>query len=220
MNNYIVYAHIFPNNKKYIGITKNNYLERWGRNGAGYKGQYVLDGILEFGWNNIKHLIVYRNLTEEEAKQKETELIAKYKTDNPDYGYNVSLGGGNQIISKHHAKTRRIVCINTQEIFISGKEAGLAHNIPKSSIHKCCNGTSDTAGGKVWQYYDEWLLKPKQIVSKRNGNSKKVKCIETGEVFDSVTDAARAMDCARETIRDVCKGKGKTAKGYHWSFIE
>ena len=36
MNDYIVYMHISPNNKKYIGITCQSLKNRW-RNGEGYK---------------------------------------------------------------------------------------------------------------------------------------------------------------------------------------
>lgn len=39
MNNYIVYKHIFPNNKIYIGLTRQKPERRW-RNGDGYIWKY------------------------------------------------------------------------------------------------------------------------------------------------------------------------------------
>ena len=67
MNNYSVYIHLFPNNKVYIGITKQKPEHRW-NNGKGYKNNdYLANAILKYGWNNIEHKILYSNLTKEEA---------------------------------------------------------------------------------------------------------------------------------------------------------
>ncbi len=81
------------NNKKYIGITSEiNPNKRW-KNGQGYKKQLFYKAIVKYGWNNFQHKIIYTNLTEKEAKQKEKELIAFYKTNNSLYGYNQTQGG-------------------------------------------------------------------------------------------------------------------------------
>ena len=89
-----VYMHINKiNNKKYIGITSEiNPNKRW-KNGQGYKKQLFYKVIVKYGWNNFQHKIIYTNLTEKEAKQKEKELIAFYKTNNSLYGYNQTWGG-------------------------------------------------------------------------------------------------------------------------------
>lgn len=50
--------------------------------------------------------------------------------------------------------------------------------------------------------------------------ARKVLCVETGEVFNSLTDAANAKKCLSSTICSVCKKTGKkTAGGYHWEYI-
>ena len=91
---YIVYMHIAPNNKKYIGITKEkNPKERW-RKGKGYwTNEHFTSAINKYGWDNIQHIILYKELTKERAEQKEIELIAKYKTNNRQCGYNIEKGG-------------------------------------------------------------------------------------------------------------------------------
>lgn len=91
---YIIYKHIFPNGKLYIGLTGCTPEKRW-RGGTGYKKQSkIRNAINEFGWDNVKHEIVYMGLTKSEAKQKEIELIAFYKTQSDEYGYNLTRGGG------------------------------------------------------------------------------------------------------------------------------
>lgn len=55
MRKYIVYIHIFPNGKRYVGLTTQDVDSRW-RNGEGYKHQFVYKPIKKYGWNNIKHI--------------------------------------------------------------------------------------------------------------------------------------------------------------------
>lgn len=85
---YSVYVHIFPNEKRYYGISKNPK-NRWGKDGNGYQDQEKLwEAIQEFGWDNIKHEIIIENLTQENALMIEAALINQYKTNIPACGYN------------------------------------------------------------------------------------------------------------------------------------
>lgn len=60
---YSVYKHTFPNGKVYIGMTSRKPKDRW-HNGKGYKTQSLIHkAIQEYGWNNVKHEILFENLT-------------------------------------------------------------------------------------------------------------------------------------------------------------
>lgn len=51
------------------------------------------------------------------------------------------------------------------------------------------------------------------------GSSRKVKCIETGIIYDSIKEAAKAVGLkAHCAISDCCNGKQRTAGGYHWEY--
>ena len=57
--------------------------------------------------------------------------------------------------------------------------------------------------------------------------AKKIKCIETGKIFESATEACKWIEYVRETdycnkdlIKQCCRGKQKTSYGYHWEFAE
>lgn len=50
-------------------------------------------------------------------------------------------------------------------------------------------------------------------------NSKKVLCVETGEVFESIKDTYRKTGMSSGGISAVCNGKRKTTGGYHWRFV-
>jgi len=96
---FCVYVHIFPNGKKYIGITSKNPKTRW-QNGTGYYKDHqpvMFNAIQKFGWENVAHEILFDGLTFEEASLKEQELIVYYKTNcrkyGNNYGYNMTDGG-------------------------------------------------------------------------------------------------------------------------------
>ena len=67
---YCVYMHIFPNQKRYIGQTCQKPERRWNNNGSGYlgkrkNGEYkqplIANAIQQYGWENIKHEILFNN---------------------------------------------------------------------------------------------------------------------------------------------------------------
>lgn len=98
--NYKVYKHTSPSKKCYIGITCQNPEYRWGNNGYKYvevkkdgkfKHPIFANAILKYGWDNIRHEILFTNLTEEEAKLLEINLIEYYK--NLGLSYNITDGG-------------------------------------------------------------------------------------------------------------------------------
>lgn len=90
MMNYCVYEHVFPNGKRYIGIS-NNPVKRW-RNGEGYSTQpKVYRAIKKYGWDHIQHNIIIKRLTQEQAKTLEKYLIALLNT--IEHGYNETIGG-------------------------------------------------------------------------------------------------------------------------------
>ena len=103
---YKVYKHEnLINGKVYIGITSMDVNRRW-ENGNGYsKQQLFWRAIQKYGWHSFSHEILYDGLTKELAEQKEIELIAVYKSTNPQFGYNVQSGGNS--LGKHSEETRR-----------------------------------------------------------------------------------------------------------------
>ena len=59
--------------------------------------------------------------------------------------------------------------------------------------------------------------------AKQRGNKhcqKSVICIETGEIFESVKNAADKIGVVQSFLSKVLNGKKKTAGGYHWKFVK
>lgn len=102
---YSVYMHVFPNGKKYIGLTMQQPIEkRWGSNGCGYKAcPKMYAAILKFEWKNVQHYVIRNGLTKAEAEDLEIKLIA-YHNSIAD-GYNIEHGGNTS--GTHNEETKQ-----------------------------------------------------------------------------------------------------------------
>ena len=58
--------------------------------------------------------------------------------------------------------------------------------------------------------------------NKRIGESfvLKVKCIETGIIYNSLKEAAEQMNVVQSAINNCLKGRSKTCCGYKWEYVE
>ena len=195
---YCVYKHTCPNGKIYIGITGKNPLRRW-REGQGYiHNQYFFNAILKYGWDNIKHEILFTNLTKEEACEKEIELIAEYKSNNPEFGYNLTSGGEYFIHSEEVKKKMS----NAGKLRIGEKNGFYGKRHSEDSIHKM----SESLKGKY--------------CGEQHPNARKVINLETNEIFVTVSVAAKKYNTRPCHISAVCKGIRKTSGGHHWRYAD
>ena len=91
---YSVYIHVFPNQKVYVGITRQSVEDRW-KNGRSYVRCVSVDrAIKKYGWENIKHEVIRVVETKEDAERLEKLFIYKYGSNDPRFGYNLTSGGG------------------------------------------------------------------------------------------------------------------------------
>lgn len=93
---YCVYVHILKSDRrKYIGLTKygENPNRRW-NNGNGYRDNvYFYNAIQKYGWGNFEHVILFSELTKEQAVVKERACIKLFNTQDRLYGFNLTVGG-------------------------------------------------------------------------------------------------------------------------------
>ena len=106
MKKFYVYVHVCPNGKRYVGATTASKPEyRWAK-GRGYKHQLFEEAILKYGWDNIEHE-VFEVDSKEEMYRKEVELISFYHSNDPEYGYNNSVGGEYGHLGCEHSEETR-----------------------------------------------------------------------------------------------------------------
>lgn len=79
-NNYSVYQHVTPDGMYYFGQTQN-VERRWRNNGAEYKGTTLQPYIEQYGWENIQHIVLFKEQTRENALWIENFLIETARED-------------------------------------------------------------------------------------------------------------------------------------------
>ena len=72
--------HITPDGMHYYGVT-SNIKRRWKCNGINYKRTTLQPYIEKYGWDNIKHIVLFRDQTRENALRVEDFLITTARED-------------------------------------------------------------------------------------------------------------------------------------------
>lgn len=191
MNNYIVYKRVNKiNGKPYIGQTAQTLDERWA-NGKGYRGSIKFNSAIEkYGVENFEHIVLKDNLTKEEADYWEEYYIKKY--DSINNGYNLKSGGSH--------------CEYSNE-----------------SKEKMSKNHADVSGKKNPMYGKKHSLESKLKMSQNRHDkkgseslfAKKVKCINTGEIFGCLKDAAQWAGLKSHSAISMCINKKRKSAGKH-----
>lgn len=105
--NHKVYIHRNKiNGKMYVGITKNDVTKRWNAGHGYFRNKHFSDAIKKYGWDNFEHFVVLQNVDRETACYYERKLIAKYKTQDKRFGYNITDGGEHFV---HTEESKRLM---------------------------------------------------------------------------------------------------------------
>lgn len=235
MKRFKVYEHKSPSGKRYIGITGQEPNRRW-QNGYGYiDNEYFTNSINKYGWENIEHNILHENLTKEEALELEVKYIKKHKSNNREYGYNMTEGG--EVIVTHNGnfgssnpmatavlqidpKTKKVIK-RYEAISEACEELGIKHR----GISKACIGVeARTYMGYEWEYANKLYVKPPRR-KRGNGAYKLEKPVNQMDLngniiatYKSIKEAAEKTNSNRTHISNVCMGHRKTHNGSRWSY--
>ena len=226
MKCYKVYVHINKiNNKRYYGITCQNINERW-RNGKGYKNHknskkdtYFYNAINKYGWDNFTHEVLFDNLSKEEACLLEQCYIALYDTTNRNKGYNRTTGGES---FNHTADTKKAL----SDLYKGENNPFYGKHHTEETKKMIGEKIKSERCGENHPMYGKHLTEEtKQKISeshkgKNNPSSKSVYIIELDMTFDTITECAKYLNCSKNNISNVLRGKSKTAKGYHIIYAE
>lgn len=233
-----VYIHINKiNSKKYIGITSQNPKDRWGTNGCKYHSGIIRNAIKKYGWDNFYHIVLYENKSENEAKEIEKYLIKLFNTKAPN-GYNLTDGGDGALGINISKETRKRMSAASKEkwknenfknkmiAIRNSKDSPYQSDDFKKKISKLVSGTKNPNYAHYWSEEQKNNLREKQkknpvYKNDKNPNAKKIRCVETGEIFLCMKYAQEKYGLkSTGSFTVAIKNPNKTAAGYHWELIE
>ena len=132
------------------------------------------------------------------------------------YGYNSTSGGEFFVMNE---ETRQKISQS-----LKGNKNGLGH---ACSEEKKCKISEAQKGRKFTEEHKQKLSdaakkrhvpcseEKRKKISQNYPNKKQVYCEELDMVFESVQECARYINAPATNISKVCRGRGKTVKGYH-----
>ena len=210
---YLIYCHVNKiNGKRYIGLTSyvNNPNKRW-RDGLGYLNSHhkvFAAAIIQYGWENFEHAILETNITSiAEANLREEYWIAYYHTyvgDPECWGYNCTKGGdgsSGRIVSEEEREYRRQIKLGTKASEETKRKMSEARKGKPQNLTEKKLAQLEACG--------------KALAEAARKKRKPVICIETGERWASLTEAAVGIGVAETTIGACLHGRQKTVKGLH-----
>jgi group I intron endonuclease len=226
MNCYTVYRHTSPSGKVYVGITAKNPKRRW-HGGAAYKNnRHFYSAIQKYGWDNFEHEILEEGLSYEDACRLEIELIHKHQSTNPEKGYNRSPGGDKTTLGYKFSDEAREHISQA----LKGKRKGIRHTPEHCRrISEALKGhtVSDEVREKARlamgdRFKTESALRKQKENTPRGAKhhrARKIRCVDTGEMFPTIQAAADAKQIGRTVISGACRGIYYTAGGLRWEYI-
>ena len=125
-------------------------------------------------------------------------------------GYHWRLIGSPRMKSTN--KKKAVLCIETNQVFDSIKAAARWAGVSKSLIRRVLSNKNLTAGGYHWKLLEDYYVDE----TSRFPKFRAVFCVETGEVFQTIKEAAAWAGIKGSSISSVLAGRIKTAGRYHW----
>lgn len=121
-------------------------------------------------------------------------------------------------VCRQKYNNRPVICLETQQIFQDIYEAGtlFTGSNPAKLILNVCNGKSRSAYDYHWCWLEDT---ERQIQIKADIESKKVICVETGIIYDSVSIASQATGVNISSIYSAIK-KHSNTPNLHWAYAE
>lgn len=215
---YSVYKHTFPNGKVYIGITGTSLERRFGKDGIGYltkrkDGEYcqplMAYAILKYGWDNIKHEMLFDGLTKENAEEKEIELIEQHKSNNREFGYNIQNGGNIMNISE---ESRRKISKALKGKYSGENSWMLGRHLPEETRRKI----SEANKGKKLSEYQIQKLRESRIGKKASEETRR-KLSEANKGENNRNWGKHLSEETRKKIGDAHRGEKSHMYGKHLS---
>ena len=142
----------------------------------------------------------------DESRKKMSESLKKYFKD-----HGPNMDGLKKYYETHDVWNKGVPCSEEMKQRISNKLKG--QKLSDETRRKMSESR------KGLKHSQEWKDKVRAS-SIASGKYIRVRCVETGEIFESMSDAGKAIGRCSNGIHLCIKGKCKTCGGYHWELAD
>lgn len=207
------------NKKSYIGIT-NNIKARFAFHKTRYnkesKKEYIKKPLYKafrkYGIENFKFIVLYKGLSIDEAKEKEIELIKKFKTLTHENGYNVTKGGDWRYNSGENNNTSILTekeVLDIREQIASGENIKTVYKQYSDKITFSC--FQGVYLGRNWKHLGE----PTKNILPNGASLNKTTVLKIRAMYDEGVNAHQIAEklgleykkclqiCKRETYKNI-----------------
>lgn len=194
------------------GKKETDYIRLYNSIEAGYNNMESSGG---FSPNTIQKISKIHRGKQKKLKSIQKQLETKKQRYGTQRGVHSYTGQG-----------KKVRCIETNDVFASIAEAG--RWCKSNKVGECCRGNRVHAGRHPvsnillsWEFAsDNDCVTINCEEDREIRKIQKVKCLETGEVYENATQAHKITGVATCNILRVCKGERKSAGGFHWCFVK
>lgn len=222
------------NGKKYIG--KKEFKKGW-KNYLG-SGVNLKKAIKKYGRENFSRDIIYIAYSLEELNKAEQDFIYYHDAINDKDYYNIASGGdgGNTLkgLSDEELRLFKHRCRLTIKDKMKNKKPQIGKDNPfygKYHTKEAKQKISKAKKGKTLSEETKYKMceahkgkthteESKEKMSKNTKTKKEIICLENRIVYESVTEASKKTGIDRANISACCRGKLKTAGGFHWMYYD
>ena len=176
MYEHIIYRFKFPNDKFYVGQTINLKSRMANHKKVAKEKIYntpLYNAIRKYGWENLEIEILLK-CNVQDVDELERLYIAKLKTLDREFGYNLDTGG---VLNKKHSsstrtkisntnknksvhifrtRTKKIACYTLEMEFVgiyeSASEAARIHGVAANTIARVARGGRKSSCGFIWKW--------------------------------------------------------------------
>lgn len=185
---------------------------------------------LDIGYNVCKEAGTTRGYHHTESdKAKMSEIALKRFAEHPEYRLS---GEKSPHYGKHPSKeTREKMSASRMGNQNAKGKTWVMSEETKTKISNALKGKQNCLGRKLSEETKAKIAesnrnrvisedsRKKMSESHKGKTTKKVMCVETGKVFNSITDASIFIGRDGSAISACCRGKQKTCGGYHWEYV-
>lgn len=212
-------------NERYIGQTRDYQRRVWQHKSAAKKGSHlkISKAIAKYGIDNFK-FDVLEECSLEELNDKERYYISELKPE-----YNVCAGGigpnGLHLTDEEKERSRQAAKKQWANMTEEQKQRVIEKQLtgPRKGHEVSTETREKLRKANLGKKQSEVTVRKRSLKNRdalkgnKNGN-KKIRCVETGEVFESVKQAAEHIGINPSGITSVLKGRQRKAGGYKWVY--